>query len=418
MAWPGLGNEAGMTILPDSEWRQSSGLKRVVAALKQNGIAPRIVGGAVRDCLLDHVVSDVDLATPLKPDEVIKRLEAAGIKAVPTGIDHGTITAVADDSVFEITTLRRDVSTDGRRATVAFSDDWKEDAARRDFTINALYADPESGEIYDYFGGLADLENRRVRFIGNADQRIAEDHLRILRYFRFLARFGGGGADSEALAACAAGAAKMMALSRERIASELIKILSLPDPLAAVLLMIENGIFAPFLPELDRDASANISKLIVREKALGHQTKPTTRLIALLPADAAVADKVAMRMKFSRRMRLEIATCLKGQNIAPLLMRAFAYENNTGAARDAALLFAPDADAPDCMAILDDWRAPEFPVKGGHIIRLGLTAGPAVAQTLRDIELAWIGEDFPGEPRLDELTNQLVEEALLAAKKA
>jgi poly(A) polymerase len=407
-----------MAILPDSEWRNSPGFKRVVAALKADGLAPRVVGGAVRDCLLGQPVTDVDLATPLTPDAVIKRLEAARIKAVPTGIDHGTITAVADDSVFEITTLRRDVSTDGRRATVAFSDNWKEDAARRDFTINALYADPESGEIFDYFGGFVDLENRHLRFIGNADQRIAEDHLRILRYFRFLARFGGGVADEEALAACAAGAPKMMALSRERIASELIKILSLPDPLAALHLMIERFIFAPFLPELDKGAAQAIAKLIAREKALGHQVKPTTRLLALLPAEPVVADKVAMRLKFSRRMRLEIAACLKGQDMTPGLVRGFAFENDIGTARDAAMLFASDAEVSDCIARLDGWTVPEFPVKGGDIIRLGLTAGPAVAQTLRVIEMAWIKEGFPDEGRLEELTGQTVMEALLAAKKA
>ncbi len=181
-----------MLSLPEAEWRDADSLKRVVAALKDGHGGPRIVGGAVRDTLLGLRVSDVDVATILTPDEVIDRLEAARIKAIPTGLDHGTVTAVADARNYEITTLRRDVATDGRRAVVAFSTDWREDAARRDFTINALYADPETGEIFDYFAGLSDLEAGIVRFIGDADDRIAEDYLRILRYFRFLARYGHG----------------------------------------------------------------------------------------------------------------------------------------------------------------------------------------------------------------------------------
>ncbi len=239
-----------MASLPDVPWRHSDGLQAVLAALSDRDQHPRVVGGAVRDSLFGLPVADVDLATPLLPDVVIRRLESAGIKAVPTGLDHGTITAVAHGQNFEITTLRRDVATDGRRAVVAFSTDWREDAARRDFTINALYADPVSGEIFDYFGGLDDLKAGIVRFIGDADTRIAEDHLRILRFFRFHARFGKGVADSVAIAACAKAAKSLMALSRERILDELSKLLALPDPLASVSLMIEHGIFAAFLPEL------------------------------------------------------------------------------------------------------------------------------------------------------------------------
>src|SRR6478736_2088371 len=175
--------------LDEAKWRRRRGMKRVLDALGADEGLTRYVGGAVRDDLLGLPISDIDLATRLTPDEVVRRLEKARIKAVPTGIDHGTITAISDGHPFEITTLRRDVSTDGRRATVAFTDDWKEDAARRDFTINALSADPRNGEIFDYFDGLDDLEARRVRFIGDPLQRIAEDHLRILRFFRFHARF-------------------------------------------------------------------------------------------------------------------------------------------------------------------------------------------------------------------------------------
>jgi poly(A) polymerase len=204
------------------KWRSRRGMERLLYALGSDLGITRFVGGAVRDDLLHLPVSDVDLATQLKPLEVIDRLKRSNIKAVPTGIDHGTITAVSDGLPYEITTLRRDVTTDGRRATVAFTNAWEEDAGRRDFTINALFADPQSGEIFDYYRGIEDLLARRVRFIGDPLKRIAEDHLRILRYFRFHARFGAESFDENALDACTKRANDLMALSRERIADELL----------------------------------------------------------------------------------------------------------------------------------------------------------------------------------------------------
>ena len=222
-------------VLPDAPWRHRPGLDNLLTALDAAGGKARYVGGAVRDGLLGLAVNDLDIATTLAPQDVLDRLKAAEIKAVPTGIDHGTITAVIAGWPVEITTLRRDVSTDGRRATVAYTDDWREDAARRDFTINALYADPLSGEIADYFGGVADLEARRLRFIGDADARIAEDHLRILRYFRFLARYGDDELDNMAYAACVSAANSLMALSRERIADELLKLLGVAAPVAVIV---------------------------------------------------------------------------------------------------------------------------------------------------------------------------------------
>ena len=201
---------------------------------------------------------------------------AAGLKAVPTGIDHGTVTVVAERTPVEVTTLRRDVATDGRRATIAYTGDWREDAARRDFTINALSADPDTGELFDYFGGLADLEARRVRFIGDPLQRIAEDHLRILRFFRFHAKFGAGTPDPEGLAACAARANDLMALSRERIADELLKLLALPDPAPTVRLMIDRGILKPVLPEIADPA--RLAALVEAERAAGIAPEPVRRL--------------------------------------------------------------------------------------------------------------------------------------------
>ena len=259
-----------MELRLDAEkWRKRRGMTRLLRALAADEGQTRYVGGAVRDELLGLPVSDVDLATRLLPEDVVERLEKARIKAVPTGIDHGTVTAVSDGQPVEITSLRRDVSTDGRRATIAFTDDWKEDAARRDFTINALSADPVTGEIFDYFGGLDDLEGRHIRFIGNPLQRIAEDHLRILRFFRFHARFGSGEPDAAALDACTARANDIMALSRERIADELLKLLGMPDPSPTMRIMLERGILKPVLPEIEAQRIADLDTLISSERAAG-----------------------------------------------------------------------------------------------------------------------------------------------------
>jgi poly(A) polymerase len=406
-------------VLPDADWLNASGLARVVAALTDGDARPRLVGGAVRDSLLGLPVADIDLATPIIPKDVIIRLEQSGIKAVPTGIDHGTITAVADGKTYEITTLRRDVSTDGRRATVAFSTDWREDAARRDFTFNALYADPVTYQIFDYFGGLDDLAAHYLRFIGDPSQRIAEDHLRILRYFRFLARFGNDSVDADALAACSAAANNLMALSRERIASELMKIMGAANPLFAVSLMIRHAIFATFLPELSAEAVSNLARLMQREKANGVTATPTARLLSLLPNDVQIADKVAMRLKLSNRMRTDISARLtaslpgNSRNI-----RALAYYSDIVAARDMALLFADDTDVAKCLHALHDWHVPVFPFKGGQLIKRGLTAGPLVAQTLQTIEKKWAEGGFPAAAHFDALVDQEVKLALLSAKNA
>ena len=244
--------------LDAAKWRRRRGMKRLLKALGADEGLTRYVGGAVRDDLLGLPVSDVDLATRIRPQQVVERLEAVGVKVVPTGIAHGTVTAVSDGLPVEVTSLRRDVTTDGRRATIAYTDDWQEDAARRDFTLNALSADPKSGEIFDYFGGLDDLEERRVRFIGDPIERIAEDHLRILRFFRFHARFGSGDPDPAALDACAARANDLMALSRERIADELLKLLAMPDPSPTVRVMLDRAILMPVLPEIEPGSLASL----------------------------------------------------------------------------------------------------------------------------------------------------------------
>jgi poly(A) polymerase len=401
------------TRLPDAEWRQSPGLRAVIGAL---GGEARIVGGAVRDSLLGLAVSDIDLATPLLPDEVTKRLEHNRIKAVPTGIEHGTITAVADGQVVEVTTLRRDVSTDGRRATVAFSDDWQEDAARRDFTINALYADPESGEIFDYFGGLQDLHDRKLRFIGDAGQRIAEDHLRILRFFRFHARFGEGKPDAEAISACEAAAKSLMALSRERIADEVMKLLALPDPSGSVALMLGHNIFAAFMPEVSPDGEAALLRLLSREQVAGSDPLASRRLNALLPNDAATVELVAARLKLSNRIRTELAARLSELDPRAENARALGYRLGTEIATDLFLLHGGDGDWPAGLKALSGWTPPTFPIKGGELVARGLTAGPVVAKTLQAVEKIWIEEGFPNEARANAIADQCVA-AMLSDRK-
>jgi poly(A) polymerase len=379
-----------MTLrLPDAQWRDAPQLARLLAALGGPEVT-RAVGGAVRDTLAGLPVVDIDLATKLPPQEVVARLEAAGIKAVPTGIAHGTITAVADGHPYEVTTLRRDVATDGRRATVAFATDWVEDAARRDFTINALYADPLSGALFDPVGGIADLAARRVRFIGDAGQRIDEDHLRILRWFRFLARFGGGAPDAATLAVVSGRAAKLRALSRERVADELLRILALPDPAATIALMHDAGVLAHIVPEAGEGAAARVAALVQAESAAGLPADAVRRLIALLPPDAAVADSIAARLKLSRRIRKRIAAALSGG--VEQDARAMAYRIGSEGAVDRLLL----ANAPERTAALAGWPVPRLPVSGGDLIALGVPQGPAVAQALHRLTDTWIAAGFPG----------------------
>ena len=374
--------------LDAAKWRRKRGMKRLLAALGGGEGLTRYVGGAIRDDLLGLPVSDIDLATRIPPDEVMRRLEEARIKAVPTGIDHGTVTAVSDGHPFEITTLRRDVSTDGRRATVAFTDDWKEDAARRDFTINALSADPDTGELFDYFGGLADLEQRHIRFIGDPLQRIAEDHLRILRFFRFHARFDAGEPDAAAIEACTARANDLMGLSRERIADELLKLLAVPDPSPTVEIMLARGILKPVLPEIASSRLGRLKRLIAAERATAIDADPLRRLAALLPSDPVVAEDVAARLRLSNKAKKRLV-CAVGPAKGP--PAALAYRLGVACAVDRLLLagHAPQA------AQMASWHAPRLPITGGQLIKRGLAEGPLVARTLRRIEDSWVEAGFP-----------------------
>ena len=392
--------------LDAAKWRKKRGTKRLLAALGAEEGLTRYVGGAVRDDLLGLPVNDIDLATRIPPDEVIRRLEKAKIKAVPTGIDHGTVTAVSDGHPFEITTLRRDVSTDGRRATVAFTDDWKEDAARRDFTINALSADPLTGELFDYFGGLDDLEQRHIRFIGDPFQRIAEDHLRILRFFRFHARFDAGQPDEAALEACTARANDLMALSRERIADELLKLLGLPNPARTMRIMLQRAILKSALPEITAKRLTDLEGLIAAEVDADIEPDALRRLAALLPRDPAIADDVAVRLRLSNKARKRLA-CASD----PAIERdpkTLAYRIGVQCAADRFLL----EQNPAAAAAIASWHPPRLPVTGGALIKRGLPEGPIVAKTLRAIEDRWVESGFPGGEALEKIVSEALSSAV------
>ncbi|TRD10629.1 CCA tRNA nucleotidyltransferase [Erythrobacter insulae] len=380
--------------LAAASWPRRAGLRTLTQVLGPDNI--RWVGGAVRDTLLGADVHDVDCATTHLPDEVMDRCALAGIRTVPTGIDHGTITAVLEDGPVEITTLRHDVSTDGRRATVSFASDWREDASRRDFTINALYAHPETLEISDYFGGLDDLIARRVRFIGDARERIAEDHLRILRYFRFQARFGAE-LDIEAEDACAELAGTLKGLSRERVADELLKLLALPDPGETVERMFNRAILRVILPETGLRQVEIMRELIANEATQGFAPDPLRRLAALLPPSPEVAADVAARLRMSRAQRgvlVGVAARLTNDAESP---KALAYNEGSQIAVHRLLIAGVDA------TVIRDWKAPNLPLKGGEIVQRGVAAGPEVARILQTVEKRWVAEGFPDDQRVQQI---------------
>jgi poly(A) polymerase len=382
--------------LREADWPRRAGLAALIAALGADSI--RWVGGAVRDSLLGSEVHDVDCATRLMPAEVIAACAAAGIRTVPTGIAHGTVTAILGDGPVEVTTLRRDVATDGRRAMIAFAQDWHEDAARRDFTINALYAHPETLEITDYFGGLDDLREGRVRFIGDPRARIAEDHLRILRYYRFAARFGGGrDPDAAAETACAALADTLKGLSRERVAGELLALLALADPHPTLERMRAGGVLAVVLPEACAAQLAALARLIAAERAQGFAPDPVRRLAGLLPPSPEVAETVAARLRLSKAQRARLVSAAGRRRDDGENPHALAYRLSVAFAIDRLLLLGSDA------RILARWEVPAFPLKGGDIVARGVSAGPEVARLLQTIEARWVAEGFPGPARVNQM---------------
>ncbi len=375
--------------------------RSVIAALEAAGGqgCARFVGGCVRDALLDRERPDldIDIATTLTPPRVIGALEAAKLKAVPTGVEHGTVTAVAKGRPFEITTLRRDVETDGRRAVVAFSTDWAEDAARRDFRLNALYMDPD-GRLHDPTGGgVEDALAGRIVFVGNPDTRIREDYLRVLRFFRFLAGYGRGEPDAEALAACARLKAGLEGLSGERVAKELLKLLAAEDPRQATRLMAETGVLGVLLP--------SVAGLARFEALVAIDVDAALRLAALLPDDRAEVAKVAKRLRLSNALRDRLlAACSDATpvdlGLSPQAARVAIYRLGAPTFRDRVKLAWASADggaAPALLALVDGWTPPPFPVSGEQIKAAGVPEGPAVGRVRREVEAWWLGEDFaPG----------------------
>ncbi len=384
--------------LPQQPWMAAPALRAVMAALAARGGTARYVGGCVRNALLGREVKEIDIASADAPTAVIELLAAAGIKAIPTGIEHGTITAVAHGVPFEITTLRRDVETMGRKAVVAFTDDWAADAARRDFTMNAIYCDAD-GTLYDPTDGLADARAGRVRFVGAAEQRIQEDYLRILRFFRIYAHYGRPPADVAALRACRQHAKGLAILSVERIAHELLRLLAAPDPATVLTLMSEYEVLAQVLPE-----ATDIDRLRALARVDGADPLPLRRLAAVLGLDVAKAERVATRLKLSSRARARLAAAASG---------AFGQEPNAATQRNNLYLFGAESFIDQVYlrwaeaggrpaqaafaALIEDARSyvrPVFPLTGDDVLALGVERGPRVGELLGLVERWWVEGGF------------------------
>ncbi len=387
--------------LGEQDWLTSAATRAVVAALEAAGgpDCARFVGGAVRNALLGQAVDDIDIATTLEPEAAFAAIKAAGLKAVPTGLAHGTVTAVSGHRPYEITTLRRDVTTDGRNATVAFTDDWSEDAARRDFRLNALYADL-TGTIYDPTGqGVEDALAGRVIFVGDPVTRIREDYLRILRFFRFHAWYGRDVPDAAAMAACAAEVEGLTRLSAERVSKELMKLLAAPDPRRAVQAMAATGVLARILPE------AVAGTLFQRLCDLSPD--PVLRLAALVPTDEKGLRTLAAGLRLSNAVRDRLVAGAQAAAVVRLDMsdpaaRAAVYRLGARAVEDAltrrrAALSSAAVDDGRLTALVCGWTPPALPVGGRDLARLGVAPGPETGRLLKAFEAEWIADDFPAD---------------------
>ncbi len=402
------GVEAGenMGVRP---WMRAAETQAVIAALEAAGGAgcARFVGGCVRNSLTGHPVADIDIATPLTPSQVIAALEAARLKAVPTGVEHGTVTAVSGGKPFEITTLRRDVETDGRRAVVAFTGDWAQDAQRRDFRLNALYADAE-GRIFDPTGqGLADARAGRVVFVGDPETRILEDGLRILRFFRFLAWYGRGEPDGPSLSACERLKNRLANLSAERMSKELLKLLEADDPRGVVRLMAQTGILALTLP--GAEGLARFERLVGIETDQLFQCDPLLRLAALLPRDPSAGLAAAERLRLSNAQRDRLVAALGREPrivswMSPRAARRAVYRLGAGAFCDRALLAWAASDRPAAgvqwralLPMAQTWPRPVFPLTGEEVLAAGVPKGPLIGEVLAEVEDWWIDHDFTAD---------------------
>lgn len=417
-----------MTTVSAEAWFRDPALQQVLALLNDDGGEARIVGGAVRNSLLRLAVADIDLATTLLPDQVSARAVAAGIKAVPTGIDHGTVTLVVDSRPFEVTTLRRDTETDGRHAVVAFGTDWQADAERRDLTINALYADRD-GHVIDLVGGLGDIIARRVRFIGDADRRIMEDYLRILRFFRFFAWYGEWRPDADGLRACARHKDKLKTLSAERIWAELKKTLAAPDPGRALLWMRQVSVLTEILPESEKWGIDAIPGLIETGKALDWRPDPLLRLAAILPPDAERLAALAVRLKVSTAEAAFLDRFARAPEVDPEIRDAafdrllYRHGDNglvarlrlklasarTQAAGADMTAMAKAARFQELLRRAETFERPDFPLSGRDVMAAGVAAGPRVGEILKRLEDEWVERNFSADrekllARLDEVS--------------
>ena len=400
-----------MTSLAGTEWLSDPELQSLLAILSVEGEEARIAGGAVRNTLLGHEVSDIDIATTTLPEETQRRAALAGFRTVPTGIEHGTITVVARARAFEVTTLRADVETDGRHATVSFGRDWQADAERRDFTINGLYATAD-GTVVDLVGGLADLEARRLRFIGDAEARIREDYLRILRFFRFFAAYGAGRPDADGLRAAARLKDGLTRLSAERVWSELRRLFATSDPSRALLWMRTTGVLSVVVPESEKWGIDAIHGLIEVEGRYGWAPDPILRLAAIVPPDADRLSTLADRLRLSKQDRTELLAWASASLPAPDLpeedLRRQLYLSEkagtrSGITRRLRLSLAAHASAgrpgevravEKQLAIADGWSPPLLPVSGDDLLALGYEPGEKLGVMLRIMEKSWILSNF------------------------
>ncbi|MCV9961318.1 CCA tRNA nucleotidyltransferase [Pararhizobium sp. BT-229] len=401
-----------MTSVAAETWFSAPALTRVFDLLNADGGEVRVVGGAVRNSLMGLAVADIDMATTLLPEEVVARAKRAGIKSVPTGIEHGTVTLVVDGVPYEVTTLRRDVETDGRRAEVAFGTDWQVDAERRDLTINALYADAK-GEVIDLVGGLPDIEKRNIRFIGKAAERVAEDYLRVLRFFRFFAHYGSGRPDADGLRACAQARSKLSGLSAERVWSELKKLLSAKDPGRALLWMRQAGVLTEILPESEKWGIDAIPALVVAEQAFGWEPDPLLRLAAIIPPDAERLDAMSKRLRLSKSEAAYFSTWAKTPRL-PAVIADTAFDrllyrhgaNGFAASLKLALASSRQKSENDpsqmpetarlqrLLSRAEKWQKPVFPLTGADVLAAGIPAGPRVGEILGELEEKWVDGNF------------------------
>jgi poly(A) polymerase len=389
----------------EAPWLGEGSVAKLLALLNRDGEDARVVGGAVRNDLLGIAANEIDIATTALPEEVTRRVEAAGGKAVPTGIEHGTVTAILDNHPIEVTTLRQDVETFGRKARVVFGRDWKADAQRRDFTINALSAGPDR-VVHDYVGGLADIGQRRVRFIGEPARRIEEDYLRILRFFRFHAHFGVGAPDADGVRACVRGRSGLEMLSRERVRMEVLKLLSVAHATPTLAVMAESGLLGTVLGGVAQLASfENMAK---REAALDLKADALRRLGALGVWVEEDAERLGARLRLSnaeseRLLALE-GWWRIGHALDAKAARALLYQLGAQSFLDRVLVAwsrseagAADAAWQEFATLPARWPVPLFPLKAADFMSLGLVAGPSLGAALRAAEAAWIAADFPAD---------------------